>query len=254
MLRPGGELWGAALLQHLQPQGDKDNHSQQPLCPASAPALPPGLQPEFRLSARFRCGKAELLHHQSGKAGAHLRRLRGGDRLHPLPPHQLRHDRGGLLPLLLHPGGLPGRRQRHRPGKTLPSGAGHPPPQRQPGGLLPAAGHGLCPQGDPAGRQLPSVLQAGRRHRRFFHHHRRLTHRHGRHDRQGGKGDAQHHNPADKLRQRQHRQDRGRRPGPDGRHPAHRPGLRPGRPAGAPAPGRPAAHRQPRGQTFEAKE
>ena len=42
MLRPGGELWGAALLQHLQPQGDSDNHRQQPLRPASAPALPPG--------------------------------------------------------------------------------------------------------------------------------------------------------------------------------------------------------------------
>ena len=51
VLRPGGGLWGAAVLQHLHRRRGAHHHGESRVCRPAAPAVPAGLFPEIRQSA-----------------------------------------------------------------------------------------------------------------------------------------------------------------------------------------------------------
>lgn len=71
VLRPGGGLRRAAVLQYVHAVGGADHHGESGVCRTAAQAVPQGIFPEIRPAAgEGRAGKADLPHHRPGQAGA----------------------------------------------------------------------------------------------------------------------------------------------------------------------------------------
>ena len=130
--------------------------------------------------------EADLRHHRPEQAGPHHQPAGLRSPAESGAPCELRPAGGRVLPDGLPAWGLSGGRQRHRPGKALPSGAGYRPCAGQPGGGGPADGDGLSAPQRPPGRQLRYLLQAVRAYRGSADHHRGTGGGYGYHDRQGG--------------------------------------------------------------------
>ena len=161
LLRAGRGLRGVALLQRLS---DQPGAGWSPSAPPFAQRLPALFKKAFHIAfdrLPDGAGKAVFVLDCPGEAGrppAGLRDGRGGGG----PPRELRRAGGDLLPGLLSPGGLSGRRVGDRPPEGLSPGAVHLPPQRQPGGAGPHAGAGPGAQVRPAQGQLGDLLQTER--------------------------------------------------------------------------------------------
>ena len=162
LLRRGGELRRAAVLQYLFAQRNPDRHREPGFCPAAAEAVPKGLRPPVRPAAGGRAGQADFLHGGPEKDPPDLRYLRPGGRHHRGPPGQFGHSRRGVLPGVVSPGGLYGRGLGDGPGEALSFGAGHVPSAGEPGGPAADGGGGLRPENRQPGRELRALFQAER--------------------------------------------------------------------------------------------
>ena len=100
-----------------------------------------------------------------------------------------------------HPscGGVSLRRQHHRPGKALSSGAGRQPSLGQPGAVGPADGDGLLPRMVTRGASTAIYFKQSEHIEDLSDEAWRPGGGHGYHDHQGGQGDPQRRQPRHEL-------------------------------------------------------